>query len=329
MAPGDLRGLAAPQHGRLVDLPGPGRLRRSRDDRPRGGGDGPGLRDGQVTSRSIDFLDRRDPERPFCLLVHHKAPHRPWIPDPRYEGRYTEGTIPEPETIADDHAGRSASVRRVAMRLDDLTLTDVKEPVPPELEGEERCAERSSWKYQRYMRDHLRCVQAVEDSVGELLDYLDEHDLAENTLVIYTSGQGFLLGDHGWFDKRPMFDESFTMPFVVRWPDGIPAGTRVEEMVTNVDVAATLLEAAGISPTALPEQQGRSFLPLLRGERVEDWPEAGYYRYWEHDDPEHHAPAYYGVRTRTHTYVHYYNDGPGTPGVAPLTCPCEGSTIAA
>lgn len=209
------------------------------------------------------------------------------------------------------------------MRLDDLTLTDVKEPVPPELEGEEHRAERSSWKYQRYMRDYLRCVQAVDDSVGELLDYLDEHDLAENTLVIYTSDQGLFLGDHGWFDKRLMFDESLTMPFVVQWPDGIPAGTRVEEMVTNVDVAATLLEAAGISPTALPEQQGRSFLPLLRGERVEDWPEAVYCRYWEHDDPEHHAPAHYRVRTRTRTYVHYDNDGLGIPGSSGAVMPEE------
>ena len=283
----------------------------------------PGYATDIVTSRSIDFLDRRDPERPFCLLVHHKAPHRPWIPHPRYEGLHPEGTIPEPETIADDHAGRSASVRRVAMRLDDLTLTDVKEPVPPELEGEEHLAERSSWKYQRYMRDYLRCVQAVDDSVGELLDYLDEHDLGESTLVIYTSDQGFFLGDHGWFDKRLMFDESLTMPVVVRWPEAIGAGTRVGEMVTNVDMAATLLEAAGIGSSALPAQQGRSFLPLLRGESVEDWPEAVYYRYWEHDDPEHHAPAHYGVRTRTHTYVHYYNDGLGTPGSSGAVMPEE------
>ena len=278
-----------------------------------------------VTRQSLDFLDRRDPERPFCLMVHHKAPHRPWIPHPRYEGMYEAGTIPEPETMWDDHAGRAQVVKDVAMQLDDLRPTDYKDALPPELEGDDEAARRarSSWKYQRYMRDYLRCVQAVDDSIGELLERLDTEGIAEDTLVVYTSDQGFFLGDHGWFDKRLMLDESLTMPMLLRWPARVPAGLQVGDIVSNVDIAATLLEAAGESPDALPDQQGRSFLPQLRGEAVPDWRQAVYYRYWEHDDPEHHAPAHYGVRTPELKYIRYYNDGLGSPGSSDRIMPVE------
>src|SRR5699024_2451786 len=221
--------------------------------------------------------------------------------------------------------GRAQVVREVAMQLDDLRPTDYKEDLPAELEGDDEASRRarSSWKYQRYMRDYLRCVQAVDDSVGEILDYLDQHDLAENTLVVYTSDQGFFLGDHGWFVKRLMLDESMTMPMLVRWPAQIPAGIRVTAIVSNVGFAATLVAFAGRSAEDLPDQQGRSLLPQLRGEQVEDWRQAVYYSYWEHDDPEHHAPAHYGVRTPTHKYIHYYNDGLGTPGSSDRIMPAE------
>ena len=278
-----------------------------------------------VTEQSIGFLERRDPEKPFCLLVHHKAPHRPWIPHPRYGDLYQVGTIPEPDTMEDDHATRAQVVREVAMQLDDLRPTDFKDELPPELEGDTEDARRarSSWKYQRYMRDYLRCVQAVDDSVGEILSWLEVNELDENTIVIYTSDQGFFLGDHGWFDKRLMLDESLTMPMLVRWPAQVPAGSRVTDTISNVDFAATLLEAAGQAASDLPEQQGRSFLAQLRGEQVEDWRQAVYYRYWEHDDPEHHAPAHYGVRTPTHKYIRYYNDGLGSPGSSDRIMPIE------
>ena len=278
-----------------------------------------------VTEQSIGFLERRDPEKPFCLLVHHKAPHRPWIPHPRYGDLYQVGTIPEPDTMWDEHATRAQVVREVAMQLDDLRPTDFKDELPPELEGDTEDARRarSSWKYQRYMRDYLRCVQAVDDSVGEILSWLEVNGLDENTLFIYTSDQGFFLGDHGWFDKRLMLDESLTMPMLVRWPAQVPAGSRVTDTISNVDFAATLLEAAGQAASDLPEQQGRSFLAQLRGEQVEDWRQAVYYRYWEHDDPEHHAPAHYGVRTPTHKYIRYYNDGLGSPGSSDRIMPIE------
>lgn len=209
----------------------------------------------------MDFLEQMAVDEPFRLRVHHKAPHRPWAPHPRYGHLYTEGAIPERETMWDGHASMSDVVRQARMTLDDLTLTDLKEPVPPELEGEDMLRERSSWKYQRYMRDYLRTVQAVDDSVGTLLGWVDAHGRGDNTAIIYTSDQGFFLGDHGWFDKRMMFDESLTMRLLVRRPAAIETGQQVDSIITNVDFTATFLDICGFEPEVLPQQQGRSFLP--------------------------------------------------------------------
>lgn len=154
-------------------------------------------------------------------------------------------------------------------------------------------------------------------SIDRLLDHLEEKGLAENTLVVYTSDQGFFLGDHGWFDKRLMFDQSLQMPMLIQWPAEIPAGSRCEAIITNTDFAATFLDAAGIdADEALPTSQGRSFRALLRGEEVADWPDAAYYRYWEHDDPIHAAPAHYGIRTRDHKLIYYCGAGLGVPGAS-------------
>lgn len=278
-----------------------------------------------VTDLSLDWLQARDTERPFALMIHHKAPHRPWVPDPKHTDLYPVGSIPEPETFEDTRVGLSKAAQGVWMSVaDDLTETDIKEPTPPELEGPERTAQRASWKYQRYMRDYLQCIHSVDENVGRVLDHLDELGLADNTAVVYTSDQGFFLGDHGWFDKRLMFEQSLQMPLVIRWPQGLPGGTRCDAIATNVDFAATLLDMCGVDAnTALPTSQGRSFLPLLRGEQVKDWPVSMYYRYWEHDDPHHHVPAHYGVRTRHHKLVRYYGAPLGVPGTSGTTTPDE------
>ena len=155
--------------------------------------------------------------------------------------------------------------------------------------------EEKSWKYQRYIKDYLRCVASVDDNVGRLLDYLDEAGLAENTIVIYTSDQGFYLGDHGWYDKRFMYEESLRMPFVIRYPPEIEAGTVSEEIMLNVDFAPTFLDFAGVD---VPDKmQGTSFRPLLHGETPSDWQTSLYYRYWMHADSHHNIYAHYGVRT--------------------------------
>ncbi|MDA4892548.1 sulfatase family protein [Microbacterium resistens] len=271
-----------------------------------------------VTDHALDWLERRDADRPFCLLVHHKAPHRPWVPDPRHRHLYADGTIPEPETFFDDYATRSKAVQGVHMTLaDDMGADDLKTEVPPHLRGPENRKARMRWKYQIYMRDYLQCIQSIDDNVGRLLDRLDAQGLTEDTLVVYTSDQGFFLGDHGWFDKRLMFDQSLQMPMLVRWPAEIAPGTSSDAIITNVDFAATLLDVCGIDAgDALPTSQGRSFRPLLRGEAVTDWPDAAYYRYWEHDDPIHHAPGHYGIRTKEHKLICYYGAGLGVPGAS-------------
>ncbi|WP_259559647.1 sulfatase family protein [Brachybacterium sillae] len=288
----------------------------------------PGYATDIVTDMSLDWLReqrRENPQQPFCLLVHHKAPQRNWQPHDRHRHLYPAGSIPEPETLFDDHASRSRQMREVRMTIaDDLTENDLKEPLPPELQGEENREARTHRNYQLYLRDYLQTVQAVDDSMGRLLDELDAQGLAENTLVIYLSDQGFFLGEHGWYDKRLMFDESLRMPMMVRWPREVPAGGVVGALATNVDIAATLLEATGLDPQAeLPAQQGRRLLPLLRGTVPADWPTAMYYRYWEHLDCDHRAPAHYGVRTARYTYIDCYGAGMGAAGSSDEIVPQE------
>ena len=271
-----------------------------------------------VTDLSMDWLDGLSEDEPFCMMVHHKAPHRPWVPDEKHAHLYADGSIPEPETFFDDNASRSKAVRGVHMTIaDDMGGEDLKVDLPDELRGPENREARMRWKYQIYMRDYLQCIQSIDDNVGRLLDHLEERGLAENTLVVYTSDQGFFLGDHGWFDKRLMYDQSLQMPMLMKWPAQIEAGTRSEAIITNVDFAATFLDACGIeADAALPSSQGRSFLPLLRGENVVDWPDAMYYRYWEHDDPIHAAPAHYGIRTDSYKLLYFYGAGLGVPGAS-------------
>lgn len=278
----------------------------------------PGYATDIVTDLSLDWIDQLDGDDPFCLMVHHKAPHRPWVPDEKHKHLYADGTIPEPETFFDDNATRSKAVRGVHMTIaDDMGADDLKQEVPEELRGPENREARMRWKYQIYMRDYLQCIQSIDDNVGRMLDHLEAKGLAENTLVVYTSDQGFFLGDHGWFDKRLMFDQSLQMPMLMRWPAVIEAGTRCEAIISNVDFAATFLDACGVDAAQqLPTSQGRSFLPLLRGEEVDDWADALYYRYWEHDDPIHAAPAHYGIRTSDYKLIYYYGAGLGVPGAS-------------
>ena len=261
-----------------------------------------------ITDLSLDWLRNRDKNRPFCLLCHHKAPHRPWEPDERHARLYEGEEIPEPDTFEDDYAGRARAAAAARMRVDrDLNQTDLKQPVPPGLSVE---AEKK-WKYQRYIKDYLRCVASIDDNVGRLLDYLDEEGLVEDTLVIYTSDQGFFLGDHGWYDKRFMYEESLRMPFLLRYPREVRPGTISPHMILNVDFAPTLLDCAGIP---VPEQmQGASFRPLLRGHLPDEWQSAMYYRYWMHG-AHHNVYAHYGVRTLRHKLIYYYADGLGQPG---------------
>ena len=263
-----------------------------------------------ITDLSLDWLKERGPEQPFMLMTHHKAPHRPWDPDEKLMHLYQNTDIPEPETFHDDYSNRASAAKEAKMRVDrDMTDRDLKYPVPEGLTA----AEEKQWKYQRYIKDYLRCVASIDNNVGRMLDYLDQEGLAENTIVVYTSDQGFFLGDHGWYDKRFMYEESLRMPFVMRYPREIEAGSINDDMILNLDFAQTFLDCTNVDQT--DEMQGRSFRPLMNGKTIEDWRTSMYYRYWMHL-AHHHVYAHYGLRTHDHKLIYYYADGLGTPGSA-------------
>ncbi len=270
-----------------------------------------------ITDMALGFLDRRDTSKPFCLMVHHKAPHREWDSDEKHAHMYLNEEIPEPPTLHDDYANRSTAAREAAMRLGKHNKpADLDAGIPHWMEENEL----RSWAYQRYIKKYLRVIASVDDNVGRLLDALDAKGLAENTIVIYTSDQGFFLGDHGWYDKRFMYEESLRMPFIVRYPKEIAPGSASEEICLNVDFAPTFLDYAGVEiPDAF---QGRSCRPVFAGNVPDDWQQSMYYRYWMHDK-HHWVRAHYGVRTRTHKLICYYGDGLDQPGCREDTYPPE------
>jgi arylsulfatase A-like enzyme len=294
-----------------------------------------------ITDLSLEWLETgRDPSRPFLLMCQHKAPHRNWMPGPNHLLTYEGDQIPEPETLFDDYESRAspASSQEMSIRDHFFPAYDLKiSPPSPDNEGDvrnwaaafDRLApeQRDRWNaayeprnaafneagfegddlvryyYQRYIKDYLRCIASVDDSVGRVLDYLDQAGLAENTLVVYSSDQGFYLGEHGWYDKRWMYEESLRMPFVARWPARIRPGTRVAHMIQNIDYAPTFLDAAGLP---VPEDiQGISLLPLMEGDDPRRWRESIYYHYYEFP-AVHMVAKHYGVRTERYKLIRYY-----------------------
>ncbi|MGH3348109.1 MAG: sulfatase/phosphatase domain-containing protein, partial [Nocardioides sp.] len=237
----------------------------------------------------------------------HKAPHRPWQPAERHADLTFESAGTEPPTFFDDYEHRATAARDARMRVGrDLDREDLKGYPPLEVVADPTAYSR--WALDRYLTDYLRCVVAVDEGVGRLLDHLDATGQADDTVVLYTSDQGFFLGEHGWYDKRFMYAESLRMPLLVRYPRLVPPGSVSDALVLNVDFAQTLLDLAGVP--ALDRMQGRSMVPLLSGAGgTAGWRESAYYRYWEHLDGCHHVAAHRGVRTRDRKLVHYYVSG--------------------
>jgi len=270
-----------------------------------------------ITDLALNWVESLEGSDPWCVLIYHKAPHRPWEPDEQHKGMYAN-PIPLPKTFYDDYSTRSASARRAAVRLaENLSREDLKADPPEGLTYEQAAI----WKYQRFMEDYLACVASVDDNVGRVVDWLRERGDFDDTLLMYASDQGFFLGDHGWFDKRFMYEESLRMPFVLCYPRRLAAGQVFTDMVTNVDMAQTILDAADVEQH--PRMQGRSFWPDLLGEPQQPPAKGIYYRYWEHDDIFHRAPAHYGYRTDRYKIIYFYNDGLGIPGTGPFTYPPE------
>jgi arylsulfatase A-like enzyme len=277
-----------------------------------------------VVDKSLEWLKKRDKSKPFLLMCQQKAPHRPWHPGPKYLNKYDDVTIPEPDTLFDDYSGRGKPAHTQDMTIA-KTMNDVDlkfkppgrlTPAQAKLWSEAYDAENEAfrkanlqgqdlvrWKYQRYIKDYLRCVDSVDENVGRVLKFLDDEKLADNTIVVYASDQGFYLGEHGWFDKRWIYEQSVKTPFLVRWPKVAKPGSVNESVVANLDFGATLLEAAGV---AVPgDMQGRSVVPLLKGESPADWRTSFYYHYYEFPGP-HAVRKHYGVVERRYKLVHFY-----------------------
>ena len=275
----------------------------------------------------IEWLKTRPQDKPFFLMLHQKAPHRPWDPDVRNQAIFKDKAIPEPETLWDDYRTRPAALLANEQTVaKDLTRRDLKLEPPAGLTGPELARwlnfkpmelevtqhdgtkknltgkELVQWKYQRYMRDYLACVQGLDDSIGKVLDYLDQSGLAQNTIVFYSADNGWYLGDLGLYDKRFMYEPGLRVPLLVRGP-GIKSGGTPEQFVANIDLAPTFLDLAGLP---IPDSmQGRSLAPLLRGETPADWRTSVYYRYY-HDPGDHNTAAHLGVRTATNKLIYYW-----------------------
>ena len=275
-----------------------------------------------TTDLTIEFIKNRPKDKPFFVFCGHKAPHRPWEPHARY-AVFKDKVIPEPDTLRDDYAGRADALRENEQTVaKDLTRNDLKLEPPADLKGPARNQwlnakpmevevngrkltgdELIKWKYQRYMQDYLACVQSVDDSVGRVVEFIDQNGLRENTVVIYSSDQGFFLGDHGMYDKRFMYEPSLRMPFLVRWPAVIKPGSVQKAMTINNDFMPTFLELAGAPVPG--DVQGRSLVPLFKGEVPDNWRTSFYYRYY-HDPGHHNTRAHLGVRTATHKLIHFW-----------------------
>jgi arylsulfatase A-like enzyme len=280
-----------------------------------------------ITDKMLGWLkERRDPDKPFMVMFQHKAPHRNWMPGPKYLNWLDDVTIAEPDTMWDDYSGRTQSASRQAMTIEqhmnprDLKLEGHGTMNPDQikvwdaaygpkneayLKARENMSEKEiiKWKYQRYAKDYLRCVKSVDDGVGRVLDYLDQTGLAENTVVIYSSDQGWYLGEHGWFDKRWMYEESLKTPLLVRWPGKVKPGSTNGDIVSNLDFAETFLDVAGVEVPA--DMQGKSLVPLLEGKTPGDWRKSFYYHYYENPGG-HNVARHYGVTNGRHKLIHFY-----------------------
>lgn len=294
-----------------------------------------------ITDKGINWIENRDPEKPFCLLVHHKATHRIWMPDTALLNDFAGVEFPVPDNFFDAYEGREAATFHEMGIFKDMDLVyDLKmldeegefqtryrkpyENMYGRMNDEQRAAwdafydpiiadfkatkpegkELALWKYQRYMQDYLKCVRSVDNNVGRLLDYLDEKGLADNTLVVYTSDQGFYLGEHGWFDKRYMYEESLRTPLAMRFPKSLDIQGANAALVQNIDYAPTFMDLAGLE---VPEDmQGKSLIPLLQSDST-GWRQAIYYHYYEYPN-EHGVKKHFGVRTDRYKLIHFYED---------------------
>lgn len=294
-----------------------------------------------ITDKSLDWLENgRDKDKPFCLMIHHKAVHRNWLPELKYLHEYEDKEFVLPDNFHDDYQGRPAAAAQEMSIARDMDLVyDTKIwrkgdstrlsggylSFLSRLEPEERAVYDAfydslavdfhsrnlegkaldEFKYQRYMRDYAKVVKTLDDNVGRVLDYLKEKGLDKNTLIVYTSDQGFYMGEHGWFDKRFMYEESMRTPLVMKLPEGFRRKGDIDALVQNIDFAPTFLELAGVE---VPDDiHGESLVPLLKGQTPDDWRKSLYYHFYEFP-AEHMVKRHYGIRTERYKLIRFYDD---------------------
>lgn len=300
-------------------LPGQGRyhdpILRTAEDWEAGGNAHPGFSADVITAQAIAWLEARTEERPFFMMCHYKAPHEPFGYPERYADWLADVTLPFPESLH-DHGPVPEGRTFTGQTLDVLAERFHAHPERyqlqafPEPASTQEARERA---YQEMTRNFLRSVRAIDDNIGRLITFLESTGQLDNTVVIYTTDQGYFLGEHGFFDKRIMYEEAIRMPMVIRYPEEIRAGSVCHDLILNVDLPALFLDFAGVeAPVSL---QGRSFRAQLRGERSADWREAIYYRYWTHMADR---PAHYGIRTENHKLIYFYGQPLGLEGTDPL-----------
>ena len=289
-----------------------------------------------ITDHALAFLEKAGEDgRPFCLLIHHKAPHRNWMPDVKYAELYEDEEFPYPTTLFDDYSSRGSAAASQEMTIaNHMTMkSDLKvcktendwkminrldedgrriwrkaysEQNRKAVEGTLEGKELLKWKYQRYLKDYLRCIKSIDDGVGRILDYLDEAGLAENTIVVYTSDQGFYMGEHGWFDKRFMYEESFRTPLLIRYPGVIDPGSESIELVQNIDYAPTYLDIAGVRKDKA--MVGMSLLPLFDTDKNVKWRDYLYYHYYDYP-ATHMVRRHDGISDGRFKLIHFYGKG--------------------
>ena len=278
-----------------------------------------------ITDKALDWLqNKRDKNKPFMLMIHHKAPHRNWIPAQRHMAKFEDIVMPEPENLFDDYETRTTAAHEQKMSIDrDMTMDkDLKlgknygwpdgmfdQRIKWFNENNPTGKDLVHWKYQTYMKDYLRCVWGVDENVGRVLDYLEANGLDKNTIVMYSSDQGFYNGEHGWFDKRFMYEESFRTPLLARWPGHIKPGSVNTDLVQNIDFAETFLDMAKAEIPA--NMQGVSLVPLLEGKTPSDWRSSLYYHYYEYPGV-HSVRRHEGVTNKRYKLIRFY--GKDVPG---------------
>jgi len=279
-----------------------------------------------TTDSALEWLESRQEDKPFCLLLQYKAPHREWTRDEKYLDLWKNDTLPMPDSFYDDYNGRKHTAGETHMTMDFFNRRDMKISAPDSLNEKQK----TKWldygnkpgeivylngldngkalkevKFQKYIKDYLATIKSVDDNIGRVLAYLKENNLEENTIVIYASDQGFFLGEHGWFDKRFMYEEAIKMPFIIKYPDAIKPNTKINDIISNVDIAPTMLDIAGIE---IPSHvQGKSFLNILKGKTDKNWRQSMYYHYYEYPF-WHHVQPHYGIRTERFKLIHFYYD---------------------